>query len=228
MQANSRPVSSSQQRVHRDLPRLVRRHLASHWRRPPHSLTVDVRDALTDALTDAQTRDRPLVLDSFCGTGHSTRLLARDYPDCTVIGVDKSAARLSRHVRRDGERGSDNYRLLRAQCEEVWAWLADQGAQLKAHYLLYPNPWPKPAQLKRRVHGHPGFPLLLRLGGQLELRCNWQTYAEEFGVALTIAGQQPVVAVVKHGEPLSLFERKYRDSGHTLWRCTAQVTCHSE
>lgn len=220
MQANSRPVSSSQQQVHRDLVRVVRRHLASPWRRPPHSLTVDVRQTLTAALTGG----RPLVLDSFCGTGHSTRLLARDYPHCTVIGVDKSAARLSRH----GERGGDNYCLLRAQCEEVWAWLAGHGAQLQAHYLLYPNPWPKPAQLKRRVHGHPGFPLLVRLGGQLELRCNWQTYAEEFGVALTIAGQRPVVGIAGDGEPLSLFERKYRDSGHTLWRCTAQVTCHSE
>jgi len=218
MQANSRPVSSRQQQVHRDLPRLVRRHLASHWQRPPRSLTADVRDTLAEALA----QDRPLVLDSFCGTGHSTRLLARDHPDCTVIGVDKSTARLSRH----GERDGDNYWLLRAQCEEVWAWLAGQGAQLQAHYLLYPNPWPKPAQLKRRVHGHPGFPLLVKLGGQLELRCNWQIYAEEFGVALAIAGQQPAVAVINDREPLSLFERKYRDSGHTLWCCTARVTCH--
>lgn len=220
MQANSRPVSSRQQQVHRDLPRLVRRHLESRWQRPPRSLTADVRDTLANALA----QDSPLVLDSFCGTGHSTRLLARDHPDCTVIGVDKSTARLSRH----GERDSDNYRLLRAQCEEVWVWLADQGVQLQAHYLLYPNPWPKPAQLKRRVQGHPGFPLLLKLGGRLELRCNWRVYAEEFGVALAIAGQRPAVAVVDDGEPLSLFERKYRDSGHTLWRCTAQVTCHGE
>ena len=220
MQANSRPVSSSQRQVHRDLQRQVRRHLGSDWRRPPHSLTSAVRDAMAAALA----RGKPIVMDSFCGTGHSTRQLAGDYPDCTVIGVDKSASRLARH----GDGSGGNYLLLRAQCEEVWAWLVDHGIRLRAHYLLYPNPWPKPAQLKRRVHGHPAFPLLVRIGGSLEMRCNWQTYAEEFGIALAIAGQQPVVSVVPGGEPLSLFERKYRYSGHTLWRCTAQVTCHGE
>lgn len=221
MQANSRSVSSKQQGLHRGLPRLVKRHVASSWRRPAHSLTAELRQTLAAALSVG----RPLVLDSFCGTGHSTRLLAGRHPDCTVIGIDKSAARLSRH----GEHAGDNYLLLRAQCEEVWAWLADQGAQLQAHYLLYPNPWPKPAQLKRRIHGHPGFPRLVHLGGQLELRCNWQIYAEEFGAALAIAGQRPAVAVLGNsGEPLSLFERKYRNSGHTLWRCLAQVTSHSE
>ncbi len=220
MQANSRPVSSSQQQVHRDLSRRVRRHLDSTWHQPPHSLTPAVRDALAAALA----RDTPLVLDSFCGTGHSTRQLARCWPDCTVIGIDKSASRLSRH----GDTGTDNYLLLRARCEEVWAWLAAHDIRLRAHYLLYPNPWPKPGQLQRRVHGHPAFPLLLRLGGSLEMRCNWWVYAEEFGVALAIAGQRPAVAVVPDGEPLTLFERKYRASGHTLWRCRTQVTCQNE
>lgn len=217
MQANSRPVSSSQQHAHRDLPRLVRRHLESHWRRPLHSVTPAVRETLSAALRAG----KPLILDSFCGTGHSTRVIAGHYPDCTVIGMDKSASRLERH----GERGGDNYLLLRAQCEEVWTWLAEQQVHLRAHYLLYPNPWPKPGQLGRRVHGHPAFPLLLRLGGSLEMRCNWRVYAEEFGMALAIAGQQPALSVVPDGEPLSLFERKYRASGHTLWRCHTHVTC---
>lgn len=220
MQASSSPVSSSQQHAHRDLQRRVRRHLDSTWRRPPHSLTAEVREALAAALA----RKKPLILDSFCGTGHSTRLLARYDPGCTVIGVDKSASRLSRH----GDDRGDNYLLLRAQCEDIWAWLADHDIRLRAHYLLYPNPWPKPAQFKRRVHGHPAFPLLIRLGGKVEMRCNWQVYAEEFGIAMAIAGQQPAVSVVPDEEPLSLFERKYRNSGHTLWRCTAQVTFHAK
>ena len=219
MQGNSRQVISKQRVAHRDLPRLVRRHLRSSWRRPLRSLNTAVCDALEGALAAG----RPLVLDSFCGTGHSTRLLAQQHPDCTVIGIDKSARRLSRH----GESGGDNYRLLRAQCEEVWSWLAGRECRLRAHYLLYPNPWPKPGQLARRVHGHPAFPLLLRLGGSLEMRCNWRIYAEEFGIALAMAGELPVVSVLPVAEPLSLFERKYRESGHTLWRCRARVTRHA-
>ena len=220
MQANSRRISSQQQRPHPDLHRLVTRHLDTRWQRPLHTLTPPVLEALSDALAGG----RPLVLDSFCGTGHSTRILAQWHPDCTVIGVDKSSSRLARH----GERSDDNYLLLRAQCEEVWAWLAARGCRLQAHYLLYPNPWPKPAQLQRRVHGHPGFASLLRLGGRLELRCNWQVYAEEFGLALAVAGLLPAVSRLPEGDPLSLFERKYRNSGHPLWRCLAQVTCADE
>jgi tRNA G46 methylase TrmB len=38
----------------------------------------------------------PIVLDSGCGTGRSTELLGELYPDCVVIGVDRSFARLSK------------------------------------------------------------------------------------------------------------------------------------
>lgn len=100
---------------------------------------------------------------------------------------------------------------------------------LQAHYLLYPNPWPKPAHLGRRVHGHPAFPLLLQLGGALELRSNWQLYVEEFGVALQLCGVAARVAAVPQEEaPLTLFERKYRDSGQQLWRMSATLPAASE
>ena len=38
----------------------------------------------------------PIILDSGCGTGGATRLLARQNTDALVIGVDKSSRRLSR------------------------------------------------------------------------------------------------------------------------------------
>ena len=87
------------------------------------------------------------------------------------------------------------------------------------HYLLYPNPWPKPGHLKRRVHGDPAFSSLLQLGGTVELRSNWQVYVEEFGSALHLAGHFSRVDSVANGEvPVSLFEAKYAASGHRLWR----------
>mmetsp|Transcript_15692 Transcript_15692/g.18104 ORF Transcript_15692/g.18104 Transcript_15692/m.18104 type:complete len:103 (-) Transcript_15692:284-592(-) len=42
---------------------------------------------------DKQQQDR---VDSGCGTGRSTRLLATWYPDFVMIGVDRSLARLTR------------------------------------------------------------------------------------------------------------------------------------
>ena len=88
---------------------------------------------------------------------------------------------------------------------------------MKAHFLLYPNPWPKPGHLRRRIHGHPAFPLLVALGGRIELRSNWQLYVEEFGLAMSLSGRPGAICRIDAVSPLTLFERKYRDSGHALW-----------
>jgi tRNA (guanine-N7-)-methyltransferase len=214
----SRSVSSSQSDLHPRLAATVRRHLQSRWKKPPQRVDAAALAAL-DAALAAHTG--PLVLDSFCGTGESTALLALRHPDALVVGVDKSAARLARH--RGGRTAPQNYLLLRAHCEAVWRHLAEHRVRLAAHYLLYPNPWPKPAHLQRRVHGHPAFPLLPALGGSLELRSNWQLYLEEFGVALHLAGHASRIGVVDGRHPLTPFERKYSASGQTLWCLQARL-----
>ena len=81
-----------------------------------------------------------------------------------------------------------------------------------------------PPLLQRRVHGHASLPALLALRGTLELRSNWQLYVEEFGVAMHLAGQRGVVRKLPaDGADLSLFERKYRRSGHDLWACRVRI-----
>lgn len=211
----SSPVRSNQRGVHPGLPALLRRHLSSTWQKPAQTVDAPALDRLKAELSR---HTGPLVLDSFCGTGRSTALLAERYPDALVVGVDKSAHRLAKH----GSLG--NYLLLQAHCEAVWDYLAQERRALSAHYILYPNPWPKAAHLSRRVHGHPAFPLLLTLGGALELRSNWQTYVEEFGTALHLAGHAArIVTVQNESDALTQFEQKYRDSGHQLWRLTAQL-----
>ncbi len=217
MQANSSPVSSNQRHLHPKLAMVVRRHLQT-----THSATIaahnrDAYAALTRALS---ARARPLVLDSFCGTGHSTAAFAARYPGHLVVGIDKSAQRLAKHPHDSG----DNYLLLQADCEDIWSLLVRDGLQPDYHYMLYPNPWPKAAHLQRRIHGHASFPLLLHLGGMIELRSNWQIYVEEFGCAMHLAGQRGCVRkLTEHGVDLSLFEQKYRRSGHDLWSYTARI-----
>lgn len=216
MRSASRPVASTQTGVHPRLGEHIRRHSQSPWKKPAQAVDQPALAALDEALDKHTGR---LVLDSFCGTGHSTAELARANPEALVVGVDKSAHRLQRHPTLPA-----NALLLQANCEAVWRHLVDEKKTLQAHYLLYPNPWPKASQLGRRIHGHPAFPLLLRLAGTVELRSNWQTYVEEFGVALHLLGTASCVAAVVHTQaPLTLFERKYRDSGHDLWRLSAQL-----
>ena len=215
MHTPSRQVVSNQQYLHPRLAEVVLRHLRAGYEKPvaPHSAAAF--EQLLQALAAAP---RPLVLDSFCGTGHSTADLARRHPQHLVVGVDKSARRLARHP----HTAATDYLLLQADCADIWQLLAMHGLSVDYHYLLYPNPWPKAAHLQRRVHGHGSFPLLLQLAaggspGCIELRSNWQVYVEEFGIAMHLAGVPGRVARLPSGPALTLFERKYRDSGHELW-----------
>ena len=209
MQANSRQVSSNQPHLHHKLATVVRRHLATPYGRPPADHSMRAYDALRGKL-----EQRPLIVDSFCGTGHSTARLAQQYPDHLVLGIDKSAQRLARHP---GD-NSGNYLLLQANCEDIWQLLLRDELFPHRHYLLYPNPWPKAKHLQRRVHGHGSFPLLLQLGGAITLRSNWQLYVEEFGLAMHLAGRRGSISMVGAERALTLFEQKYRDSGHSLWQ----------
>jgi tRNA (guanine-N7-)-methyltransferase len=217
LQANSRPVSSNQYHLHPQLARIVSRHLQTPHRAP---LAAHNRLAYIELSNALSSQPRPLVLDSFCGTGHSTAALAARHPGHLVVGIDKSAQRLAKHPKRSRE----NYLLLQADCEDIWSLMVHAGLRAEYHYMLYPNPWPKAAQVQRRVHGHASFPLLLQLGGTLELRSNWQIYVEEFGYAMHLAGQRGCIRMLDENQPdLSLFEQKYRRSGHDLWSCTVRI-----
>ncbi|MCI5045100.1 MAG: methyltransferase domain-containing protein [Aquisalinus sp.] len=213
---NSRRVESNQSGPHERLPELVRKHMTSVFQAPLLSHNVEAFEQ-AKALVDRHAG--PLILDSGCGTGDSSRKLADQFPDHFVIGVDKSADRLGRE--REG-RSARNLHLIRADLVDFYRLAANAGWRLARHYILYPNPWPKSAHLQRRWHGSPIFPDMLKLGGKMELRTNWQIYAQEFHEALQIAGvtaQQELYAA--NGSYLTLFEKKYAESGQALWRITS-------
>ncbi len=219
MHATSALVESAQRDVHPRLEASLRRHFDSEWRQPVHAPSARAFQLLHTIL---QGDARPLVLDSGCGTGDSTLQLAALFPQHRVIGIDQSAARLQRHAPQ-GIARIDNAILLRAELASFWRLFVAAGWHAQRHFLLYPNPWPKPAQLARRWHGHPVFPMLMKTADHFELRSNWQVYAAEFALALGHAGFAGVAAEVYDcAAPLTPFERKYRDSGHVLWRVATQ------
>lgn len=210
MHIDSRRVNSNQGHTNSQLPLLVRRHLRHRYQKPIAEHSRAAYSLLQDAL---KAQPRPLVLDSFCGTGHSTAILAKRHSGHLVVGVDKSAHRLAKHV----DNGSENYLLLQSDCEDIWQLLLRTGLTVDYHYLLYPNPWPKSRHIQRRVHGSAAFPWLLALGGEIELRSNWRVYVEEFCLAMNLAGSSGAIFPLAQGSPLTLFEKKYQNSGHELW-----------
>ncbi|GHB32342.1 tRNA (guanine(46)-N(7))-methyltransferase TrmB [Salinicola rhizosphaerae] len=212
MQAASRTISSSQLGPHQDLERRVLRARDGEWRRPSAEHT---RLAFAQAERWLADQHRPLILDAGCGVGLSTRRLAQRFPDHAVIGVDRSEKRLSR----DHGAIGDNALLVRADLVDFWRLAREADWRPARHYLLYPNPYPKSTQLKRRWHGHPVFPTVLALGGRLELRSNWSIYVSEFAMAVELlTGHRPAPREFDPaGEFLTPFEQKYVESGQTLW-----------
>ncbi len=220
MQSLSRAVASAQIDIHPRLQETVRRHLSCEWRQPIHVPSVRMFERLSVLLRDDE---RPLLLDSGCGTGDSTLQLAALNPGHCVIGIDQSAARLQR-LAPLGIALHANAILLRAELTSFWRLFVAGGWRAERNYLLYPNPWPKAVYLNRRWHGHPVLPILLNTASAIELRSNWRVYADEFAFALTIAGHGEARAEPYDGEiPLTPFELKYRQSGHLLWRVAAPI-----
>lgn len=219
MFANSRPVDSNQHAPHPRLPEIVRRHLHMPFRREPGEHARRAFASVLGRLSE------PFVLDAGCGTGAGTLALAVQFPERIVLGVDKSAARLAlgqRALARDG--APRNAVLLQCELVDFWLLAAAAGLRCSKQYLLYPNPWPKADQLLRRWHAHPVLPSMLALGGPIELRTNWAVYAGEFAAALRIAGVAAGAQAFVPEVPLTPFERKYRASGHALWRVLASAT----
>ncbi|GAA5194031.1 SAM-dependent methyltransferase [Ferrimonas gelatinilytica] len=215
---DSRVIQSNQTGIHDNLLATVRRHLKHPFQAPyaEHSL------ALFEELKAWREADgRPLVLDSCCGVGESTANLARMHPEALVLGLDKSAARISKHDSYNS--GLENYRVARGNLNDLWRLMVEDGWAPTHHYILYPNPWPKSSHLQRRWHGGPLFPSILALGGQLELRSNWQLYLEEFSAALAEAGHRGTCEPLPEAPPLTPFERKYGQSGQALFRLRCRL-----
>jgi len=218
-------VTSSQLDVHPHLEKHVRRHLSTHWSQPFHQPSVGVYSRLKSE--GVFSTACPIILDSGCGTGKSTQRLADLFPGHIVIGVDQSLSRLGKAGVTSDFFRNGNCILLRAELSTFWRLLVKDGRSLERHFLFYPNPWPKPGHLLRRWHGHPVFPQILLLGGEIELRCNWEIYALEFAQAVnTATGAAVRIKKFLPESGISPFEQKYLERGQSLFSVfvPAQIT----
>ena len=220
--AVSRRVNSNQSGLHPNLERVVTRHLLSSYQRRASSETLAIA---ADVRQRLESYPGGLVLDSGCGVGESTYRLAVLYSNCLVIGVDKSSVRLAKFSSLNCVRSAqDNIQLINSDAVDLWLALKQYGIRVARHYLLYPNPWPKKKHLMRRWHAHAIFPTLIALGGELTLRTNWKTYADEFACSLAIAGMcSSGVCKLTPSNQISPFERKYHASQHELFELRASL-----
>ncbi len=219
---DSKAIITNQQGIHEKLGDLVEKHFTHPFQKPYQQHTKDAFDKINDIV---QVFAGEVILDSCCGVGQSTRLLAELNPDALVIGIDKSANRIDRNVEGFDEGDgyhAKNYHLVRADLNDFYRLVKSANWPVTKHYILYPNPWPKSKHVQRRWHGSAVFPTLITIGEQLILRSNWRLYLEEFQFAADIAGfigeLTEVDRDVEGNQPLTPFEAKYQASGQQCWQ----------
>jgi tRNA G46 methylase TrmB len=220
MTSQSKEVMPNYSGIHSKLVETVVKHRDNQYRKPIRDHNLRAFEKLMRVIEQAQC---DLVLDSCCGTGLSSLHIAKANPNSLVIGIDQSEVRLKKNPAE-----LDNLVLIRANCEDIWRLMVSHAIPVKKHFILYPNPWPKWAHLQRRWYGHPVFDVLPRLSNSLELRSNWKTYLDEFALAWQLItgilypverfSPQQVNWEPYGTEYLTLFEKKYHQSGQSLYR----------
>jgi tRNA (guanine-N7-)-methyltransferase len=209
MTANYQHFFTQQNGPHKHLINIIGRNMQCEFRRPiPGHQYI----AFKQIEQFVEKIGRPIIIDSCCGTGHSSHKLSSQFPDHAIIGIDKSRARLSR-----SPKSKDNCLLIQGDVIDLWRLIAQTSWPIERHYLLYPNPWPKACHVKRRFYAHPIWPILVQLAPYLEIRCNWSLYAEEAMIALGMLSQTPVLRQKIDSEYMSLFEKKYIEASCSLY-----------
>ena len=218
MQQQSRTISTNQTGIHQNLHKVVTRQLARASQKP---LSAHTQQAFRDATSWLGDWQGDLILDSCCGVGESTVNIAQAHPNARVIGIDKSALRTDKHQAYAST--LQNYLVLRADLSDFLRLLVLSDKKLTKHYLLYPNPYPKSAHLQRRWYASSALRDMLKLGGILEVRSNWQLYIQEFSAALAIANVSNQIGVFESDKAITPFERKYWQSGQSSWQLLANL-----
>jgi tRNA (guanine-N7-)-methyltransferase len=168
-------------------------------------------------------RHAPRVLEIGFGMGDATATIAQSLPDIDFIGVEVHTPGVGALLKRIGETGLSNLRLIQHDAVEVLEQMIEP-ASLTGVHVFFPDPWHKKKHNKRRLIQAEFVRLLasrLRSGAYLHCATDWQPYAEQMLEVLTAEpslrnsaeGYAPKPAY----RPLTKFENRGLKLGHGVW-----------
>jgi tRNA (guanine-N7-)-methyltransferase len=168
-------------------------------------------------------RQAPCVLEIGFGMGDATAQVAAAMPGHDFIGVEVHEAGVGALLKRIGEAGLDNLRIVQHDAVEVLRDMLAPGS-LAGMHVWFPDPWHKKRHHKRRLI-QPAFVDLLasRLapGGYLHCATDWQPYAEQMldvlSAAPALANTAPGYATRPAWRPQTKFETRGLRLGHGVW-----------
>jgi tRNA (guanine-N7-)-methyltransferase len=170
-------------------------------------------------------RHAPVVLEIGFGMGDATAQFAAARPGVDVLGVEVHTPGVGALLKRIGEMGLANVRIVQHDAVEVLQQMIAPAALAAAH-IWFPDPWHKARHHKRRLIQPPFVELLVnRLAPGATLHCatDWQPYAEQMLEVLSAAGglvnSAPGggYAPKPEGRPGTKFEARGQRLGHGVW-----------
>lgn len=164
---------------------------------------------------------RELIIDAFCGVGESTYHLAKKFPNYIVLGFDKSLNRLeTKSLFKDDL--PENMLLIRSDIMDLYPMIYElvheEKLKIFKQFILYPNPWPKKKNLKRRIYANPIISFVFALGSEIEVRSNWGRLIVEFSMVSEYFNFHSSIKKVETQTSLTPFERKYRGSDQSVFQ----------
>ena len=168
-------------------------------------------------------RVAPRVLEIGFGMGDATAQIAAALPGTDFIGVEVHEPGVGALLKRIGELGLSNVRIVQHDAVEVLQqMLAPQS--LAGVHIYFPDPWHKLRHHKRRLIQPPLVALLasrIAPGGYLHCATDWQPYAEQI---LAVLSAEPSLVNTAAGyadrpawRPLTKFEQRGLKLGHGVW-----------
>jgi len=167
---------------------------------------------------------KPCVFEIGFGMGETTAQIAAARPDTNFIGCEVHLPGVGALLKRIGEQGLQNLRIVRHDAVEVLQHMIAPASLAGAH-VFFPDPWHKKKHHKRRLI-QPALVALLasRLapGGYLHCATDWQDYAEQM---LAVLGAEPQLRNTAAADyaprpdyrPLTKFEQRGLRLGHGVW-----------
>jgi len=168
-------------------------------------------------------RRAPKVMEIGFGMGETTARIAAEHPDVDYLGVEVHAPGVGALLKRIGELGLRNVRIIQHDAVEVVRHMLPE-ASLDGVHIFFPDPWPKKRHHKRRLIQAEFVRLLtsrLKSGAYLHLATDWEDYARQM---LEVLNAEPALANAAEGfadrpayRPLTKFEQRGLRQGHKVW-----------
>lgn len=163
-------------------------------------------------------RSAPLIVEIGSGMGETTAAIAAAHPENDYLAVEVHLPGVGALLKRVGEMGLTNLRVIRHDAIEVLEKMIPDGSLAGVH-LFFPDPWPKKRHHKRRIVQASFASLVarkLRVGGVLHAATDWVEYAEWMKDVFGAEAMLELLPAGRGDRPVSKFEARGVRLGHAV------------